>query len=232
MQRVEDILKTHYHKIPNKDLETADQLFAAKKEQLRENAQEWMKRTAENCSLIAVLIATVAFAAAYTVPGGTDDKNGSPVLLDQTFFLVFTVADILSLASTLTSVVVFLAILSSSYRLGHFKELLPQGLVFGISCLIFSLTMMMLAFAATVILMIRNRQQWTRIAIYAVAFLPATVLAATFLPFYFPLIFKFENTKRRLKSILPQFNCPNKEKMFSLRKTKKSKTSSEPSNEV
>ncbi|XP_074379866.1 uncharacterized protein LOC141721033 [Apium graveolens] len=95
-ERVEDILKTHYHKVPNKDYETADQLFAAKKELLRDDAQEWIKRTAENCSLVAVLIATVAFAAAYTVPGGSN-PDGSPVLLNQAFFVVFTVTDVLSL---------------------------------------------------------------------------------------------------------------------------------------
>ncbi|KAK1393306.1 hypothetical protein POM88_012362 [Heracleum sosnowskyi] len=213
-ERVEDIMKTHFHTIPNKDLETPDQLFAAKKEPLREDAQEWMKRTAENCSIVAVLIATVAFAAAYTVPGGTDDKNGSPLLLKETFFVVFTIADVLSLASTLTAVVVFLSILCSSYRLEDFKETLPKSLMFGISCLIFSLTMMMFAFAATIILMIKNRQQWTKIALYAVAFLPVTVLVATYLPFYVPLMRTFHYTVNKAKSILPTFACLKKEKLF------------------
>lgn len=193
MQRVERILKTHYQETVNKNLKTAEQLFAAKKE-----AQEWMKRTAENCSIIAVLIATVAFAAAYTVPGGTDDENGSPVLLKEAFFVVFTVADVLSLASTLTAVVVFLSILTSSYRFHDFKETLPKSLMIGISCLVFSLTMMMLAFAATVILMIKNKQQWTKIALYTVAFLPVTVLVSTYLPFYVPLMRTFRYTMDKL----------------------------------
>ncbi|KAK1393342.1 PGG domain-containing protein [Heracleum sosnowskyi] len=211
-KRVERILKTHYHKTLNKNLKTADQLFAAKKEPLRDSAQEWMKRTAENCSIIAVLIATVAFAAAYTVPGGTDDKNGSPLLLKETFFVVFTIADVLSLASTLTAVVVFLSILTSSYRFHDFKETLPKSLMIGISCLVFSLTMMMLAFAATIILMIKNKQQWTKIALYAVAFLPVTVLVATYLPFYVPLMRTFHYTTDKLKNLLPKFNHPNKSK--------------------
>ncbi|KAL8088168.1 uncharacterized protein LOC141696718 [Apium graveolens] len=204
-ERVEKILKTYHHKTLNKNLQTADQLFAAKKEPLRDAAQEWMKRTAENCSIVAVLIATVAFAAAYTVPGGSNPENGSPVLVNQTFFVVFTVSDVLSLASTLTAVVVFLSILTSSFQFEDFKESLPKRLMFGISCLIFSLTIMMLAFAATIILMIKNRQQWTRIALYGIAFLPVSVLVATYLPFYVPLMRTFHYTVAKVETMLPRF---------------------------
>ena len=35
-----------------------------------------MKSTAERSSVVAVLIATVAFAAAYTVPGGPNQSTG------------------------------------------------------------------------------------------------------------------------------------------------------------
>ncbi|XP_074336965.1 uncharacterized protein LOC141674139 [Apium graveolens] len=234
-ERVEDIIKTQFHTIPNKYLQTPEQLFAAKKEPLREDAQEWMKRTAENCSIVAVLIATVAFAAAYTVPGGTDDKDGSPLLLNQPFFVVFTIADVLSLASTLTAVVVFLSILTSSYRLQDFKETLPKSLMCGLSCLIFSLTMMMFAFAATVILMIKNRQQWTKIALYAVAFLPVTVLVVRYMPLYVPLMRTFHYIVKKANSILPKFTRLKKEKLFpvihlfpSLSKTEKPATELDP----
>lgn len=232
MQHVEEILKTHYHKTLNNDFQTADRLFAANKESLRDAAQEWMKRTAENCSIVAVLIATVAFAAAYTVPGGSN-SDGSPVLLKETFFVVFTVTDVLSLASTLTAVVVFLSILCSSFRFQDFKETLPKSLMFGISCLILSLTMMMLAFAATIILMIKNRQQWTRIALYAVAFLPVSVLVATYLPFYVPLMRTFHYTVDKVKSMLPRFHVRDVDiNKLSFSKTKKPTSSSDHSIQV
>ncbi|KAK1393310.1 hypothetical protein POM88_012366 [Heracleum sosnowskyi] len=185
-EHVEEILKTHYHKTLNNDFQTADRLFAANKEPLRDAAQEWMKRTAENCSIVAVLIATVAFAAAYTVPGpGGSNSDGSP-------------------------------------------ETLPKSLMFGISCLIFSLTMMMLAFAATIILMIKNRQQWTRIALYAVAFLPVSVLVATYLPFYVPLMRTFHYTVDKVKSLLPRFHVRNVDiNKLSFSKTRKPTSSSD-----
>ncbi|XP_059636450.1 ankyrin repeat-containing protein ITN1-like [Cornus florida] len=80
-----------------------------------------LKRTAENCSIVAVLIATVAFAAAYTVPGGPNQSTGSPIILNQPFFEIFTITDVLSLAFALTSVVTSLSILTSAFRLKDFK---------------------------------------------------------------------------------------------------------------
>ncbi|KAH7860377.1 hypothetical protein Vadar_012742 [Vaccinium darrowii] len=74
----------------NKKKKTAQQLFEEMNEPLREKANEWIKRTAENCSIVAVLIATVAFAAAYTIPGGSDQSTGFPILLNRPFFVVFT----------------------------------------------------------------------------------------------------------------------------------------------
>ncbi|XAR65704.1 hypothetical protein NMG60_11009895 [Bertholletia excelsa] len=53
----------------NHDGKTANDLFANTNKDLRKDATDWLKRTAENCSLVAVLVATMAFAAAYTVPG-------------------------------------------------------------------------------------------------------------------------------------------------------------------
>lgn len=184
-------------------------LFALNKEPLREKSQEWLKRTAENCSIVAVLIATVAFAAAYTVPGGSKEEDGSPVLLNQPFFVLFTITDVLSLTFCLTSVVIFLSILTSSFRLNDFKQSLPQQLMLGISCLILSVSMMMLAFAATVILMIRNNQQWTRIALYLVAFLPVTVFAVIYLPLYLSLMGTYKYTIKKWWSYLPRIKCKN-----------------------
>ncbi|KAF3955939.1 hypothetical protein CMV_018899 [Castanea mollissima] len=73
---------------------TAEGLFDKTNKELRQKAIEWIKRTAEGCSLMAVLIATVAFAAAYTIPKGSNGQTSAPVLLNQPFFfVVFTVAD-------------------------------------------------------------------------------------------------------------------------------------------
>ncbi|KAF2303694.1 hypothetical protein GH714_021297 [Hevea brasiliensis] len=59
--------------------------FTEANSELRNMGKEWLKRTSEGCSVVAVLIATVAFAAAYTVPGGPNQSTGFPVLLNQPF---------------------------------------------------------------------------------------------------------------------------------------------------
>lgn len=117
LQHIGKVIRPHFHKHTNKDGETAEELFALNKESLRGKSQVWLHRTAENCSIVAVLIATVAFAAAYTIPGGSKQEDGSPVLLNQPFFVLFTITDVLSLTFCLTSVVIFLSILTSSFRL-------------------------------------------------------------------------------------------------------------------
>ncbi|XP_031247329.1 uncharacterized protein LOC116105049 [Pistacia vera] len=61
---------------------TAEALFAAANKDLRISSKEWLKHTAKGCSVVAVLIATVAFAAAYTVPGGPNQNSGFPVLVN------------------------------------------------------------------------------------------------------------------------------------------------------
>jgi hypothetical protein len=189
MQRVKDILPTHYemHRCKvvtalsdqkkDETYVTAQELFNRDHETLLKEAKKWLKRTSESCSTVAVLIATVAFAAAYTVPGGSDQVTGVPVLLHDPFFLAFTITDVFSLASSLTSVVMFLSILTSPFRFQDFRHSLPWKLRLGFIFLFFSVAVTMLAFAATIMLIVHLKKRWTTWLIYTAAFLPVTVFA-------------------------------------------------------
>ncbi|KAF3950525.1 hypothetical protein CMV_023737 [Castanea mollissima] len=186
-ETVKKLTPPHYIDHRNNQKLTAEGLFNETNKELREEAIEWIKRTAGACSIVAVLIATVAFAAAYTIPGGSNDKTGVPVLLNQPFFVVFTVADVLSISFALTSVVVFLAITTSPYRFADFRYSLPNKLTFGLTLLFLSVSMMMLAFAATVLLMIQNGEGWTKVILYAMSFLPVGLFALSYFPLYLSL---------------------------------------------
>ncbi|KAL7213614.1 hypothetical protein ACSBR2_016194 [Camellia fascicularis] len=120
-KRVKKISANNFTKHYNNDGKTADKLCAESNAKLRKDAQEWLKRTAENCSIVAVPISTVAFAAVYTIPGGPNETTGYPLLLNQPFFIIFALTDALSLTFALTSVIIFLSILTSSFRLKDFK---------------------------------------------------------------------------------------------------------------
>ncbi|KAL0442319.1 UNVERIFIED_CONTAM: hypothetical protein Slati_1954600 [Sesamum latifolium] len=56
------------------------QLFSKEHEPLLTKGETWMKETANNCMIVATLIATVAFAAAFTLPGGNNGDTGMQYL--------------------------------------------------------------------------------------------------------------------------------------------------------
>ncbi|KAF3450499.1 hypothetical protein FNV43_RR06583 [Rhamnella rubrinervis] len=187
-ERVRNLIPSHYERHCSiKWKETAEVFFHRQHKDLLKEAQDWLKRTSESCSTVAVLIATVAFAAAYTIPGGSNPETGVPILLHDAFFLVFTVMDVLSLASSLTSVVMFLSILTSPFELQDFHRSLPRKLTLGFIFLFFSVAATMLAFAATIVLTVHLKKRWITTLIYSLAFLPVSVFALLQFPLYIAL---------------------------------------------
>ncbi|KAK2977650.1 hypothetical protein RJ640_015647 [Escallonia rubra] len=205
-ERLKKASKTEFIMHLNSEGLTAEKLFAESNAELRRDAKDWINRTAENCSIVAVLVATIAFAAAYTVPGGPNQTTGYPLLLHRPAFLIFVITDMLSLTFALTSVIAFLSILTSPFRLEDFKHNLPRTLMIGFTLLIISVFMMMFAFAATIFLMIHNKQQWVKISLSSLAFLPATFFMFLYLRFYVSLMEPFKHSVKMLGSALPQCN--------------------------
>ncbi|XP_015879496.2 uncharacterized protein LOC107415650 [Ziziphus jujuba] len=196
--------------------DTAYELFGRTHKDLHKDAREWLKNTAKSCSTVAVLIATVAFAAAYTVPGGSDSKTGAPILLHDPFFLVFTVMDVLSLATSLTSVVMFLSILTSPLELEDFKESLPRKLTFGFTFLFISVAMTMLAFAATIVLIVHLKKRWVTTLVYCLAFLPVTVFALLQYPLYLAFMDTMTYSLNVIKLSLPPLPWSSKKSVYKL----------------
>ncbi|KAF8400258.1 hypothetical protein HHK36_013555 [Tetracentron sinense] len=80
----------------NKADKTPRELLTEEHKELVKAAEKWMKGTASSCMVVATLIATVMFAAAFTVPGGNHGETGIAIFLDDNSFLVFIIADALS----------------------------------------------------------------------------------------------------------------------------------------
>ena len=59
----------------NKEGETPEEIFTRDHEKLVKTGSEWMTKTAESFSVIAALIATVAFATSTTLPGAPTREN-------------------------------------------------------------------------------------------------------------------------------------------------------------
>ncbi|KAL7604503.1 ankyrin repeat-containing protein At5g02620 [Lactuca sativa] len=197
-KRVEKLCTTLDAMTRNSDLKTAYEVFSETNDQLRSEAKEWMCENAKNCSLVAVLIATVAFTSVYTVPGGPDE-TGHPVLKKKPMFLLFTLADSISLSTALTSVILFLNIVTSQFRYKDFASSLFEKQFTALVLLIISVAMMMVAFAATLVLTISSKAKWTDVTLYGVSFFPVFVFVYEYMQQYIEVVKDF---KRVLKPMM------------------------------
>jgi len=186
---------------------TALELFQEEHKGQLKLAQEWIEKTSQSCSAVAVLLATVVFAAAYTIPGGSDDR-GFPIFLHNRFFIAFTVLDVIALASSLTSVVMFLSILTSPFEYENFYHNIPRKLIWGFTLLFLSVMTTMLAFACTLFLIIHFRKKWTTGLISFAAFFPVTVFALMQFPLYVSFLSTMKDLFKEAGKYVPRYCCP------------------------
>ncbi|KZV22044.1 ankyrin repeat-containing protein-like [Dorcoceras hygrometricum] len=151
---------------------TPQMLFTENHQQLKSEGEKWMKDTATSCTIAAALIATVVFAAAFTVPGGVDNNTGLPVFLNKTSFITFAISDSVSLFTSITSLLMFLAILTSRYAEEDFLHVLPQRLCIGLLTLFASITFMMIAFCAAIYITLDDSSRLFFIPVATLACLP------------------------------------------------------------
>ena len=86
----------------NNDGKTPQEPFTEQHTDLMEKGGKWMKETATQCMIVAALIATIMFAAAFTLPGGNNShEDGHPIFLKRSVFIVFAVTDAISLCTSL-----------------------------------------------------------------------------------------------------------------------------------
>ncbi|KAF5930308.1 hypothetical protein HYC85_031181 [Camellia sinensis] len=110
-----------------------------KHKKLRKEWEKWMKETSTSCTVVATLIATAMFTAIFTVLGGYNGTTRNPVYLHQHSFMVFIVADALSMFTSCSPVQLFLGILKLRYADGEFLVSLPRQLIIAIASLFFSI---------------------------------------------------------------------------------------------
>ncbi|XLR01138.1 hypothetical protein S83_067336 [Arachis hypogaea] len=149
-------------------------LFTEQHTNLVKEGEKWTKETASSCGVVAALVATITFAAAFTVPGGNDQSKGYPIFLHKKLFLLFIISDAVSLFSSTTSLLMFLGLLTSRYAEDDFLNSLPTKLMIGLSTMFISLATMMAAFCASLFLMLQNRS-WIVIPVTLLASVPVTL---------------------------------------------------------
>ncbi|KAL8481008.1 hypothetical protein ACS0TY_027516 [Phlomoides rotata] len=168
----------------NKEGRTPKMLFTEQHENLKAEGERWMKDTANACSIAAALITTVVFAAAFTVPGGVSSETGIPVLSGESAFVLFSITNAVSLFTSITSLLLFLSILTSRYAEGDFLYALPKRLSSGLLSLFISITFMLVAFSVALYLVFQRKTAWFLIPVAVFAWLPVT----SFVLLQFPLL--------------------------------------------
>ncbi|XP_065865664.1 ankyrin repeat-containing protein At5g02620-like isoform X2 [Euphorbia lathyris] len=187
-KEVEKFVQPAFKELKNNDRRTPRMLFTEEHEKLLEKGEKWMKNTATSCATVAALIVTVVFAAAFTVPGGNIDNEGTPIYLNQTPFMVFAIADALALFSSSTSLLMFLGILTSRYAEEDFVKALPMRMSIGLITLFCSIASMLAAFCASFYLVLFHRVNWIAVPIGLVACAPVTLFALLQFPLLIEIV--------------------------------------------
>ncbi|KAI3821772.1 hypothetical protein L1987_09344 [Smallanthus sonchifolius] len=176
-REVEQMIPPNYRQRKNKAGKTPQDLFTEKHAHLVTKGEQWMKDTASHCMVAATLIATIVFAAAFTLPGGYNQNTGIPFFRKEPCLIIFVISDAISLISSLTSVLIFLSILTSRYAERDFLGSLPRKLVNGLATLLLSIVTMMVAFSASFFVLYEKKLEWVPITITSLAGIPVILYA-------------------------------------------------------
>ncbi|KAI3849183.1 hypothetical protein MKW92_046577 [Papaver armeniacum] len=193
-KEVESIVPPSHGLLRNREGDTAQDIFEDKEhKKLFFDGKRWMTDTSQALAFVSALILTVVFAATFTVPGGTfsDDSNinrGIPIFLHKNSFLLFAVSNAVALFSSTSSLLMFLALLTSQYEHGDFLRSLPKRLIIGLVTLFISIITMMVAFCATLATYLGPRFTWIPIPLSMVASVPVCMFLCTHLPMFVKMV--------------------------------------------
>ncbi|XP_073048278.1 uncharacterized protein [Primulina eburnea] len=149
-KEVEKLVKPSHRNEKNHQGQTPHDVFISEHQGLMKEGEKMMKQMAKSCMLVAMLIATVVFTTAFTVPGGYNNA-GTPSLQNKRFFIVFPMSEAVATLSSLTSMLMFLSILTSRYAEDDFLDSLPFWMVIGVASLFVSIAAMMVSFCTCLI---------------------------------------------------------------------------------
>ncbi|KAJ0017843.1 hypothetical protein Pint_11183 [Pistacia integerrima] len=189
---------------------TPKALFDDTHEDLKGKGEKWMKDTANSCMVVATLIATVVFSAAFRLPGGTKKDSATPYLFREVSFTIFFISDGISLVLSVCSILTFLSILTSRYAEKDFLLVLPTKLVIGLSTLLLSIAAMMVVFCATIFIVFKDGKIWVPIFLSVIASVPVIL----FVKQQWPLLVDVARSTYEISSHFDKEGNARKRNMF------------------
>ncbi|KAE8660669.1 type I inositol 1,4,5-trisphosphate 5-phosphatase CVP2-like [Hibiscus syriacus] len=201
---VKHSMPAHFFTRYNKDNKTPRDIFTETHKHLVDKGGEWLTNTSESCSVVAALIATVAFATSTTVPGGVNSESGTPTLENHPAFDVFAISSLITLCFSVTAVVMFLSILTSRYQERDFGIDLPRKLLLGLTSLFVSIASVLVSFCAGHFFILKDKLKYAAFPVYAVTCLPVTLFAIAQFPLYLDLAWAlFKKVPQRSYKAVP-----------------------------
>ncbi|PWA54591.1 Ankyrin repeat-containing protein [Artemisia annua] len=173
-KEVEKMMPPYLKDAKNENGQTAFELFSQENEHLVSKGLKWMNE----CMIVDTLIVAIAFGVFFTVPGGFRQDNGFPIFLHKISYLVFVIADGISLLLSAISLLVFLSIRTSRYGPRDLMDSLPSKLMIGLLGLVGSVAAMMVTFTASFFMLYHKGLIWLPILCATFAFLPVIVFVA------------------------------------------------------
>lgn len=182
-KEVENLLPTSERERMNKEnLEPWDS-FQENHTDLLDKAEAWMKGTATSCSVVAILIATVAFQAIFTIPEGVKSTSDHPAV--KASLWVFVIADVFAFFFACTATFIFLGILTVRYSFLDFLKRLPTKMLLGQVSLLLSVLGMLVVFCTAIFTSV-HQEWWLR----AILLIPACFPILVFFFIQRPVLWK------------------------------------------
>ncbi|KAK4281203.1 hypothetical protein QN277_012725 [Acacia crassicarpa] len=185
---VKTSMPPHFFAHYNKSYKTPKEIFTETHSDLVQSGGEWLTKTSESCSVVATLVATVAFTSSTAVPGGLEEATGLPVLREESAFDLFTISSLVALCFSIMATIMFLSILTSRYQEFDFNRDLPRKLILGMSSLFMSIASMLVSFCAGHFFVLKAGFQKAALPIYLLTSFPVTLFALAQFPLYFDLL--------------------------------------------
>ncbi|KAH6801471.1 hypothetical protein C2S52_001935 [Perilla frutescens var. hirtella] len=205
-KRVEAIVPPLFLEKRNTNGHKPRELFWMEHKNLLEESMKHLKSTSESCLLVATIILTVVFAAAFAPPGGYDE-TGVPILLTNSWFTSFVIFEVLALFSSTYSILTFWSILSSNYEEDQFLSS-PNHMRHALSALLFSVLCAISAFLSGFFLVFVQRRK----ALVVSFMLPVYVWLVVGVSFQFFKLFPKTNLLEyysRMGASPSKYNCFN-----------------------
>ena len=172
----------------NNENKTADEVFVETHENLIKEGGKWLIKTSNSCSIVATVVATVAFATIANIPGGLKEHSSRPNLGQKPGFIVFVISSLIALSFSVTSVIAFLSIITPGYDLKDFEKHLPKKMLYALTYLYTSLVAMVVCFCAGHFFLMRDELEHYAFMVYGIACLPVAYFTMKQFPFYVDLL--------------------------------------------